>query len=1488
MKVETLGRLIYIEPNDLAQYQNISFGDNTPDNIKFQDEEYNSSVDLQIVVPNRSDCGYREDINGINVNISGLDNKGRLSFFEGETLDWSVNGGVGTPLNYLTTNYLECSYNDILNDNKKENLGIKSINIDFSSNFYPQVTIEFTDVRAAALIGAAEAEKDTDYQQSSFFKSVFHYPYPKFLLTVKGFYGTKVTFKLAVNEFKSKLTASGNFDVTITFIGYMYGLYTDIPMNFLLIAPYIGSDISKNTNDYWNSQTENGIFVYDNGTPIQTFVSYCDKYQRLSENISRKSDVLSNNTNIKKYNEYKKKLAALDDIINLYKQIVGLFSVGDSANIRVYSNDNLYFMATPINSEFNNAFIADTKPIDKFSDAVAKYNKKYGASISDIFNLDDSKCVFALCKEPYFLNGVVNKNVSENIYYKTISSETLNEGEAQRLADVLNEHVEELKNTQWAVFDSKHFLSTANKIRRKLMEDMTNIEGDASNEAAKAVADELGFAPTLENVFRMIFAHLDTFMHTIGSTISAIKDSKRTMSSVGIDSTNSDMPKKVSKNTFVPPFPMITQKRGHKNEWVYPGEFDGMKNSPEVQLINNIINATLSYSKNYDDILTYEVRLESVRNGGGLYRRFFPVMTSDFLYDGLNPYGFLENDEDLGEILYTFLLRYRAAYTTNKSIINQENDTPDFGRIEARNLFMVKPNCTDAFFENIKRAKTKGGFASILSEYIQKHKTQTVDNVNIGANDDYATFGKVDDTVLAFNNALSSKAKLKKILSQEQGASILAADKGEELHRFIDITAANQSLDDKSKFSEDASILSIVLDYDLYASTDSRAKALWYGMPAKVEMGEISKDAYNGNDSLHTVKSKVAECIATPSAFCFPLVQSGYEVKDFIFWKKYYVHNLFVRDEIGGGEIYDAEDEYDAALKFVSCMPHKVKDLTKARAMLLGRWDNGLDKVCDAGSGIISVPKYILLYLGGLLYMNQKDSSTGIYSIKDIKGNFGGLSEDKYFGGDDTKIAEEFTKNLNNTLRQKLISDFEAWTRTDFKVLRSFLDEKTAKYTEKAIDGIKMYVLDCNSEASKKLMGFFLEDEYIYSIQKETAGFNECEFNSVVLKFASELEILYRNVAKAEEKRKAQYTTSNVSLYNRLSIYITLKRLYDNWLSGVNLNKFALKKVADDIKERKDRFEGRINSPTASTEFNNFLFSDSYCNDLSSSFYINPRTLYETIKKISDAEKNLSLFQFMCELCETNKLLFLSLPTYNNYYTTESIKNMFMPHSLYDSNLNNKSIYGDTYLVFYMHKPSDKINANNNGDVQYDDDGFDIADVLGNAGSSDAAEVARIFSNTDNGGLNLMMPAFGVTYGRQNQSLFRSINVNMDGPKVTDFSIANTFQLGKLGNKGYSNEPFAVGQDMYAIYSNRSYTCTVEMMGCANIMPFMFFQLNNIPLFRGAYIIIEVQHIITPGNMLTKFTGVRVSKNELPFNKDVFNVRTFLTMVENYIETNSQ
>jgi hypothetical protein len=68
---------------------------------------------------------------------------------------------------------------------------------------------------------------------------------------------------------------------------------------------------------------------------------------------------------------------------------------------------------------------------------------------------------------------------------------------------------------------------------------------------------------------------------------------------------------------------------------------------------------------------------------------------------------------------------------------------------------------------------------------------------------------------------------------------------------------------------------------------------------------------------------------------------------------------------------------------------------------------------------------------------------------------------------------------------------------------------------------------------------------------------------------------------------------------------------------------------------------------------------------------------------------------------------------------------------------------------------------------------------------------------------------------------------------------------------------------LYNLYKNRSYACTVSMMGNAMIQPTMYFNLRHVPMFSGTYMIQEVNHTIGPGTFETIFKGTRQSISNL-------------------------
>ena len=120
---------------------------------------------------------------------------------------------------------------------------------------------------------------------------------------------------------------------------------------------------------------------------------------------------------------------------------------------------------------------------------------------------------------------------------------------------------------------------------------------------------------------------------------------------------------------------------------------------------------------------------------------------------------------------------------------------------------------------------------------------------------------------------------------------------------------------------------------------------------------------------------------------------------------------------------------------------------------------------------------------------------------------------------------------------------------------------------------------------------------------------------------------------------------------------------------------------------------------------------------------------------------------------------------------------------------------------------------------------------------------------------------------KQNQSFFKNIRLSMDDHQVTEYSLRNQLMISYANNRG-PRESAIIGQDLYSVYANYSYTCSVEMLGDAQITPLMYFQLNNIAMWKGAYLITNVQHSINAQGMVTTFTGTRQARPSVPFKDD--------------------
>jgi hypothetical protein len=345
-------------------------------------------------------------------------------------------------------------------------------------------------------------------------------------------------------------------------------------------------------------------------------------------------------------------------------------------------------------------------------------------------------------------------------------------------------------------------------------------------------------------------------------------------------------------------------------------------------------------------------------------------------------------------------------------------------------------------------------------------------------------------------------------------------------------------------------------------------------------------------------------------------------------------------------------------------------------------------------------------------------------------------------------------------------------------------------------------------------------------------------------------ELLSRRISEVEDEINSIKQTSI-----ELELYYLLKVLYDKWLCTYTKSNWVLNTVEKDLEIRFNRFSNLNNNYKECSEYNNFLYIDHFYNDISNRYVIDVFSLKNIITQYSEGKMKMQVYQFMQRIAEENNLMLLSLPVFNNLYDANMFRQVFEPNVMYGNNNGNRG-YGNTYILMYTGEPSKHSQIVTDNNYNFTTDYLDIADILGNNSTFDLE-----INNEDMSNLNYNLSAFVVSFSKQNQMYFKKITVNTDNPKVTNESLRNLIMISDAGNtNGDMSTPSFIGQNLYSIYSNRAYTCTVEMMGCMNIMPMMYFQLNNIPLFRGMYMIINVKHSIKDGDITTVFTGVRVTK----------------------------
>ena len=290
--------------------------------------------------------------------------------------------------------------------------------------------------------------------------------------------------------------------------------------------------------------------------------------------------------------------------------------------------------------------------------------------------------------------------------------------------------------------------------------------------------------------------------------------------------------------------------------------------------------------------------------------------------------------------------------------------------------------------------------------------------------------------------------------------------------------------------------------------------------------------------------------------------------------------------------------------------------------------------------------------------------------------------------------------------------------------------------------------------------------------------------------------------------------------------YFSFKKIHDKWLTGPesNVKGYPFKGGSDLI--------------------DSFIFVDRAMNPIGDTV-INPESLVDLFN-----DPNATLLTVISQLLSSNYFEFFPLQNFmigNKDFLEEGFK---MDNS---GRVDTKPCFVCMYIGGYSQY--DSIQSGNG----FNSDGIESLNDLSGLPDFQGENENELFENISkaNSELYKNVKAFKVNFGTQNQSMFTDIKVDSKEFPETNEAIQI---LSRLAGDESKTAPIPKGQNLYNLYENRAYSATISGLGNAMIQPTQYFEINNIPLYYGVYLILNVEHTISNNFMKTSFTGTKVAK----------------------------
>jgi hypothetical protein len=432
------------------------------------------------------------------------------------------------------------------------------------------------------------------------------------------------------------------------------------------------------------------------------------------------------------------------------------------------------------------------------------------------------------------------------------------------------------------------------------------------------------------------------------------------------------------------------------------------------------------------------------------------------------------------------------------------------------------------------------------------------------------------------------------------------------------------------------------------------------------------------------------------------------------------------------------------------------------------------------------------------------------------------------------------------TLAQSKTSNPQTWKDLEYYVGFSEIPELV--YSDNG-SYITDFFVDMNVQFTEKNVKDFAPIIKLYATQKlNNKNINVSEFFTLMNTYLDTTELYLNNVLNdlmtGIRNDLPEIVVTNEGLDNKAplqgnqsrdELWDSFKSLNDTWVAGADLK--------------------------TKTIFEDLLLFDRASRDIGQKVLIDIFKVKDMIE--TGLVKN-SWYNIISTILQENNFTIFPLPAFTNFYNVQdAVKN---PVPKAEGSLEFANSFWGTFLnvdyrntspkilCYYNSKPSNHLAMNENADYRYRDDAFDLR----RASDNPLLENQLGKNNWDKSN---KIVGFNVDVSVQNQQIFESFTLNQDAGQPTAESLE---MINQMANQSRNRGTATQSVSLYNIYKNRSYTCSVDMMGNALIQPMMYFNLRNVPMFSGPYMITKVSHSISEGTFSTSFTGTRQPFYSLP------------------------